>query len=234
MVRKLYELLGQRDIRPSPYCWRTRMALAHKGLDAEFVPVQLVDKERIAFSGQDEVPVLVDGESVVADSWTIACYLEDAYPDRPSLFGGATGKAGAKFINSWIDDAIHPAMFRLTMCDVHDIALTSADQVYFRATREKRLGMTLEAFSGNSEEHIAAFRKKMKPIRLVLKETPFLAGAAPRYADYIFFGSCKYMELCSPLVIFLENDPISEWYRRMLGLFDGLAGSDGAAQEQTA
>ena len=31
--------------------------------------------------------MLVDDDTVVTDSWKIACYLEEAYPDAPSLFG---------------------------------------------------------------------------------------------------------------------------------------------------
>jgi glutathione S-transferase len=38
------------------------------------------------------VPVLVDGDRWIADSWTIANYLEDTFPDSPSLFGGASGR----------------------------------------------------------------------------------------------------------------------------------------------
>lgn len=39
MSLKLYELVGTDAARPfSPYCWRTRMALAHKGLTAESLP----------------------------------------------------------------------------------------------------------------------------------------------------------------------------------------------------
>ena len=44
MARNLYELQGRADKRLSPFCWRTRMALWHKGLEAEFIPVQFGQK----------------------------------------------------------------------------------------------------------------------------------------------------------------------------------------------
>ena len=89
MTIKLYELAADNaDIRFSPHCWKTRLALAHKGLDVERIPWRFTDKDAIAFSGQGKVPVLLDGETSVHDSWTIACYLEDTYPDLPTLFGG--------------------------------------------------------------------------------------------------------------------------------------------------
>ena len=116
MTRKLYDLAGaDADRRFSPYCWRAKLALAHKGLEVETVPWRFTEKDVIAFSGQGRVPVLVDGEKVVSDSWTIANYLEDTYPDRPSLFGGAGGRALARFVNSWADMVQLAGMIRLVL-----------------------------------------------------------------------------------------------------------------------
>ena len=52
MPLKLYELVGTDPSRPfSPFCWRTRMALAHKGLSAETIPWCFTDKAAIAPHG---------------------------------------------------------------------------------------------------------------------------------------------------------------------------------------
>ena len=49
MSLKLFELVGTDASRPfSPFCWRTRMALAHKGLSAETIPWCFTDKPAIA------------------------------------------------------------------------------------------------------------------------------------------------------------------------------------------
>ena len=234
MARMLYELQGRADKRFSPFCWRSRMALWHKGLEADFIPVQFGQKDKIAFSGQKLVPVLQDDGRVIHNSWAVACYLEDAYPDGPSLFDGAAGRAGARFINGWVDRAIHPAALRLMLSDIHDRAVDEADQPSFRASREKRFGKTLEAFTDKSERRIAAFRDMLEPVRLALEESPYLAGPAPLYADYVLFGTWKFLEICSPLVLLAEDDPIYSWYERMLGLFDGFAASDGAAEGHVA
>jgi len=78
MSFKLFELVGTDEARPfSPYCWRTRMALAHKGLDATSIPWRFTEKAAIAPHGSEKVPVLVHGEQSVVDSWAIANYLED-------------------------------------------------------------------------------------------------------------------------------------------------------------
>ena len=79
MSLKLFELVGIDETRPfSPFCWRTRMALAHKGLSAETIPWCFTEKGAIAPHGSEKVPVLLDGDRAVVDSWTIANYLEDA------------------------------------------------------------------------------------------------------------------------------------------------------------
>src|ERR1043166_9349191 len=92
MAVRLYDLAGaDPNLRFSPYCWRTKFALAHKGLAVETIPWRFTEKGVIAFPGSERVPVLVNGQKTVTDWWSIACYLEDAYPARPSLFGGAAG-----------------------------------------------------------------------------------------------------------------------------------------------
>ena len=63
---------------------RVALALAHKGLAVESVEIDPADRTPVReVSGQDLVPVLVDGERVVADSTRILHYLEDRYPDPP-------------------------------------------------------------------------------------------------------------------------------------------------------
>jgi glutathione S-transferase len=90
----LYDLAGaDPDRRFSPFCWRTRMAIAHKHLPVETVAWRFVDKEALAPSGQGSVPVIVDGDRWISDSWAIAQHLEDTYPDHPSLFGAPEARA---------------------------------------------------------------------------------------------------------------------------------------------
>ena len=64
MTIKLYELLGDSDRRYSQFSWRAKMALKHKGLEFEPLPLLLTDKETIAFADAKSVPVMVDGEII--------------------------------------------------------------------------------------------------------------------------------------------------------------------------
>jgi len=229
VTRTLYELQGQDDKRFSPFCWRTRMALAHKGLEATFEPVQFGQKNKIAFSDQKLVPVLCDGETVVTDSWAIACYLEDSYPDAASLFGGPVGQGLARHINFWVDMSVHPALARAIMADVHDNAVDAADQAYFRETRENRFGMTLEEFCTRSEADVSKLHNVLSPAIATLDAQPFLSGDAPAYADYILFGTVKWAAASTDRIVFPDDGPFGAWLVRMYDLFDGYARTSGAA-----
>jgi glutathione S-transferase len=222
MAITLYELAGaDPDLRFSPYCWRTRFALAHKGLEVEGIPWRFTESEKLVFSGQAKVPVIVDEGRSVADSWAIAEYLEARYPDRPSLFGGAAGQAHARFLNAWTDRVLHAGLARLVVRDILDV-LHPDHQPYFRRSRERALGRSLEEVVADPESGIAALRKLLVPLRDVLQKQPWLGGEAPDYADYIVLGSLQWPRCVSPIVLLAEDDPVHLWQLRGLALFDGL------------
>jgi glutathione S-transferase len=223
MSLKLYELVGADAGRPfSPFCWRTRMALAHKGLSAETIPWCFTEKEAIAPHKSDKVPVLLDGETSVVDSWAIANYLEDSYPDRPSLFGGEGGRAMARMLNWWGDLSIVGGIFPLIIADI-PLNLKPADAAYFRKTREARFGKPLEEIMSGRDKAVEGFRKSLDPLRLTLKTQRFLGGAAPNYADYIVFGPFQWARVVSPFRLLAEDDLIYAWRERLFDAFDGMA-----------
>lgn len=88
MTILLYDLVGRDSTRPfSPHCWKVAMAVAHKGLDISTVPTRFLEVPAVEGGVSKTVPVIRDGETVLADSFAIALYLDEAYPDRPTLFG---------------------------------------------------------------------------------------------------------------------------------------------------
>jgi glutathione S-transferase len=222
MPRKLYDLAGaDPNLRFSPYCWRAKFALAHKGLPVETIPWRFSEKDAIAFSGSERVPVLLDGEKTVPDSWAIACYLEDAYPDRPSLFGGAAARAPTRFLNSWADTVLNPGIIRFVLADIFRV-IDPKDRNYFRTTREQRFGTTIEAFVAERDKHLPAFRQSLTPLRTTLAAQPYFAGERPAYADYIVLGSFQWPRCISPFALLEADDPLFAWRERMLDAFDGL------------
>ncbi|MGL4263321.1 MAG: glutathione S-transferase family protein [Afipia sp.] len=223
VARKLFELCGTETERVfSPFCWRTRMALAHKDIKAETIPWRFSEKDAIAPHQSDKVPVFIDGETSVADSWAIANYLEDTYPDRPSLFGGEGGRAMGRMLNWWGDTVVLGGIFPMIAADIHG-HLRPADQAYFRKTREARLGKTLEQAAANRDEAIETFRQNLNPLRLTLKTQSYLGGTAPNYADYIAFGPFQWARATSPFKLLKEDDPIYAWREKLLDAFGGMA-----------
>lgn len=218
---RLFELAGRDpDLLFSPYCWRTRFALAHKGLAAETVPWRFTEKQRLAFAGASRVPVLEDGVRTVHDSWHIALYLDAAYPDRPPLFPGGA-HAHARFIRAWADGVLNAGLGRLIVADIPAL-LDEPDHGYFVESREQRFGMKLAEFCAGRETGVAAFRATLAPLRTVLQEAPWFGGDAPDYADYILAGSFMWARAVSRFAVLADDDPVAAWFGRVLDLFDGM------------
>lgn len=220
----MYDLAGaDPDLRFSPYCWRIRFALAHKGMPVETIPWRFTEGDKIAFSGQGKVPVIQDAGTTVFDSWSIAEYLEEQAP-MPSLFGGSVGRAHAAFINAWADSVMLGGIAPLIIRDLLD-AVDPKDRAYFRSSREARFGRTLEQVQENREDRVAAFRASLLPVRLVLRRQAWLGGAGPSYADHIVAGTLMWPHCVSRFQLLEDNDPIAAWFGRMLDLYGGLGTS---------
>jgi glutathione S-transferase len=220
MPIQLYDLAGADATRRfSPFCWRTHMALKHKGLDFDTIPWRFTDKEVIAFTNQG---------LVVNDSWRIAEYLEQKYPAAPALFPTEDAKKHARFIKHWAENIVHGPVSRMIILDIFN-QIDPKDREYFRGTREKRFGKPLEAVQAERDSVRAEFLKALAPMRSTVKEQPFLSGDAPAYADYIVFGAFQWARVISDYEIVPADDAVAAWRDRMLGLFNGYAASYPAA-----
>ncbi|WP_328805798.1 glutathione S-transferase family protein [Sabulicella rubraurantiaca] len=203
----------------SPYCWRIRMALAHKGLEFESIPWRCTETEHLAFANYSLVPVLVDGEQVVADSWTIARYLDQTYP-QPLLF--QNDPQAYRAVVSWNDSIVQAGLARLIVSDIPPL-LGEADRAYFIESQEQEFGQPLHEVTADREERLPRFRASLEPLRIALESSPFLGGARPDYADYVVFGSFMWARSVSPLRILETGDPIHAWRESMLDLHKGMA-----------
>lgn len=229
MTILLYDLVGRDAARPfSPHCWKTAMALAHKGLEFRSVPTRFIEVPAVENGVSKTIPVIRDGGNVVADSFAIALYLDDAYADRPTLFGGEGGKAMARFIERWSQLTLHPYLGAAVLMDIHD-RLDPANQDFFRASREARYGKKLEDVPASRESGLQAFRASLEPLRSMLTYQQFIGGASPLFADYIVFGALQWVRVMSPYRILADGDPVAQWFERCLDLHEGLGRSVAAA-----
>jgi glutathione S-transferase len=221
---KLFDLAGAEDDRRfSPYCWRAKMALKHKGLDFETLAWRFTEKDAIVPYKSNTVPVLVDGAQSVYDSWAIALYLDEVYPSRPRLFEGSESRALCDFFNQWAVKTLHPLLMRVIILDLFD-KVHPQDKAYFRESREKRYGMRLEEFGRDPKGALAAFRGALDPVRPVLVQHRFVCGNGPGFADYILFGTFQWARAVSPTRLLEPDDPVFAWRERLLQMYDGYAG----------
>jgi glutathione S-transferase len=218
---ELWELGGRDGCRFSTFSWRTRLALHHKGLAFTTHAVSVSDKAAIAFSGQDKVPILRDGDRVISDSWAIALYLEQEFPDRPPLFGGAPGEMLTQVFNGWTDRELIPGLIPYFMRDAVD-CVNETDAVHLRGQIERALKKSLEKLSAERDQALSAFRRKLAPVRKVLEQKSFLGGPAPTYADYILFGLLQWSRVTSRKPVLEPGDAVAAWFDRMLDLHGGV------------
>jgi glutathione S-transferase len=218
----MYERIGHEGRHPSPFSWRIRYALAHEGVEPEFRHVRFADVETIrGLSGQHFVPIITDGDWVVHDSWNIACYLEDRFPDRPSLFGGSVGRGVARLVNHWADNTLGVAIRRLIAAQFV-VCLDPGDRAYYRSSREAAFGCTLEEYCADRPRWLAEFAAVTAPLERTLQEQPYIAGAAPAYADYVVFSMFQYARLGCPDEFVAEGTALRRWRDGLVAAFDSL------------
>ncbi len=223
MTITMYERVGFENRRPSPFSWRSRYAITHKGINVTYQPTRFLEADMIEqLSGQRYVPILVDGSKVVHDSWRIALYLEKQFPDRPSLFGGESALGQTRFICLWADSTLGQLIKHLIYADFIR-CLAPEDRPYFRSSRETALGQSLEAACADRAAWQTRFSAACEPLETLLAEQNFIAGQAPQYVDYSVFSLFQWARLGSPQDLVREQSALAAWRKRMIGLFDGLA-----------
>jgi glutathione S-transferase len=94
---------------------RVALALAHKGLEVQSVWVDPADRSPvIEISGQELVPVLIDGDTVVSDSPVILAYLEERFPDPPLFPADPVRRAEVDVFIDWFNWAWKVPPSRIT------------------------------------------------------------------------------------------------------------------------
>ena len=86
----LYDLQLASGCTISPFVWATKYALKHKGFDIDIIPGGFTGILERTHGFHDRVPVIIDDGKWIKDSWEIAEYLDEKYPDRPMLLAGAS------------------------------------------------------------------------------------------------------------------------------------------------
>lgn len=213
MTIGLYDLCGAQDLRFSPYCFRAKMALALKGVPYETIPVPFTGIAEIGRGSFRTVPVLVDGDKRVGDSFAIAEYLETTREGPPLFAPGNVGRVSARLIEGLMNGLVQPAISPLMGADIH-ARLQEADKAYFRQSREYRFGKSLEAAQADRAARLPELRKLLVPLRHALRDRPFLGGDRPMFADAIPFGTIAWTVVIGTLDLLGEDEILAPWFGR--------------------
>ncbi len=220
---RLYDLVLENGCTISPFVWRIKYALAHKGFPIDSIPVGFTGIKDILNGQYQRLPIIDDAGTIVPDSWSIADYLDRTYPDRPPIFATRADRIAAKFFDAWLWRDIFPPMFRCYVLDNYNFAKPE-DRAYIRESRERIFlgGKSLEETVAGREDRMPAIRKALQPLRDALTDTPWLGGDTPNYSDYCGLSAFLWaasINTCPPLE---ANDPLFNWINRGFDLYGGV------------
>ncbi len=218
----LYDLQLASGCTISPFVWSTKYALKHKGFEIEIIPGGFTGILERTGGRSERVPVIVDDGHWVLDSWTIAEYLDAKYPERPMLFEGESMKVLTRLTEYWLwQTAIRP-WFSCYIQDYRDLSLPR-DHAYVTRTREAILGgRKLEDVQAGREERLPQVPPTLEPLRQMLKESKWLGGSMPNYADYRALAVFLWTASVATTPPLTEDDPLRDWLDRGFDLYGGL------------
>ena len=96
------------DLNDSPFCLKARICLQLKGVPFRRVTLTLARRRELRrLSPACKVPVLVDGDYVIADSSRIVRHLERHHPEPRLVPIDPAARAYALLIEEWADEALY-------------------------------------------------------------------------------------------------------------------------------
>ena len=232
---KLYEwAMAGRKGCVSPYVWRIKMLLAHLGLDYEsemLFGVELKDGlafaqaeaerrgTRAPYAPNGTVPVLVDGETILPDSWTIASHLDERYGN-----GSVVNAYPAlnRFFENWVAQHVTPVVFPALLPRTVEL-MDEVDREPFRKSREEMFGIRFEDLHGSIPDCVPALKASLGPLEQTLAVHDYLGGDSPVYADYIVFGTFFWMAKVSTTEVLSADSAVLRWRERLMDAYGGLA-----------
>jgi glutathione S-transferase len=196
----------------SPYAAKVRAILRWKGLPFEERTVDPLDRREMKrLSGQVLVPVIQDGETVVADSSAIARYLDEKYPARPILPKDPALRARALLLEEWADEGlpqvIQPVRWLMPGNVEKSVALMRSAYPSGALHDAKWNVITRVLLWGLRRKYAPRPPAKLKVTRVLnrlaevmdyldgaLAETGWLAGPEPSVADFGVYGFVNFLE----------------------------------------
>ncbi len=187
----------------SQYSEKVRLILDYKGLAYRKIEVTpgVGQMELFRLTGQQQVPVLKDGNKFIVDSTEIAKYLDYQYPGRPLIPPDSKARGLCLMMEEWADESIgikgRKALFSaisqdqnfrksLLPTDTPDVLKTLVQGVPNEVL--KFLGSGVGYTPDVVSSAIADLKQDLEALTLLLADSPYLVGDEPTLADFAVAG----------------------------------------------
>ena len=187
----------------SQYSEKVRLILDYKGLAYRKIEVTpgIGQMELFRMTGQQKVPVLKDGNRIVADSTEIAKYLDQQYPDRPLIPADPKQRGLCLLMEEWADESIgiksRKVLFGALSQDQNlrkallpattpDIVKSLVEAVPSDVL--KVLGFSVGYSPDVVKSASADLNQDLEALCLLLSDSPYLVGDQPTLADFAVAG----------------------------------------------
>ncbi|KAI8855278.1 glutathione S-transferase [Chytridium lagenaria] len=246
---KLYDIVfdhnaDDRAFYRSPNPWKIRLSLLHKRIPFQTVEMTLleVSTDLTAKKGSKATAPALELEdgTLICDSYRIAEYLEENYPNAPSLFTGTStipadpaavtlGKAYGRLVDCGLgnSDPQWAVWFDLIFPDLQAAASEgSANREYFIS--DSRLGpngFQIQMDRPKKEDLLGRAKLTVLPLITVLRERPgeFFQGKEPGFVDYVIFGRYAMCRNNNPVICKQvwedQGVEIEQWVERIIERF---------------
>ncbi|KAG9320987.1 hypothetical protein KVV02_007715 [Mortierella alpina] len=200
---RLFEIVDAEQNSFSPMVWRAKLALNHKNISHETVPVTFVQipaeiPKACPNVTAPTVPTMqVGNDHGIQDSLAIAEYLEKTYPDTPSIFGKTESEKNLhRFFESYVSNKLQPAIQGLVILNMYK-QQDPQNAEYFKTSREKG-GKTLEQLAGDKNQNIKDLKANLGLIHGAIKQGKFVCGEQPGWADFTLIAAFIWFNSFSP------------------------------------
>ncbi|GAA5906163.1 glutathione S-transferase family protein [Sporobolomyces salmoneus] len=223
----------------SPNTMKTRLSLAHKGVPFETKAVTYNDtrtwlKDKTGFERVFCPLIELPDGTFLMDSWKIAEWLDETYPDAPSLFEpdlstpidpASPSRTLAKNF-AWMfsegfgsSDSQWSTFVELAAEPLRKLMEPEVAE-YFSSDAKNGTGAWDALRAKDQNEMLQHAKSSLLPLDSTLSRTHYLAGNNPGYVDYVAYGRYIMMRSVVPELAkeVWENDSVPrvrDWLRRL-------------------
>ncbi|KAF9132528.1 hypothetical protein BGW39_011880 [Mortierella sp. 14UC] len=188
----------------SPMVWRAKLALNHKNVPYETVPVTFIDIPVLIPKvcpnvKAPTVPTLKVADSEgLQDSLAIAEYVEKTHPKGPSIFGSNPSEKNLQlFFDSYVSTRLHPVIQRLVYIEMYEDQ-DAENAAYFKSSREKG-GKTLAELGGDRVQNLKELKDNLGLIHTaLLRSGGWITGEQPGWADFTLISAFIWFHSFAP------------------------------------